>query len=97
MASYIISFIISLFLFRFSPIGIASLIAAKILEITDLVKTAKMLGIYMFTVVLGLSIQLFVTLPIVLYLASHKNPFKFMNGLTQAAMMALGTASRFII
>jgi len=52
-----------------------------------------MLAAYMFTVVLGLVIQCFITLPAVLYFASRKNPFKFMQGLTQAALTALGTAS----
>ncbi|KAI1717411.1 sodium:dicarboxylate symporter family domain-containing protein [Ditylenchus destructor] len=77
----------------YAPIGIASLIAAKILEIKNLIKTLKMLSAYIATVVLSLSVHQFVTLPALLFYASRRNPFPFMKGLAQAAMTALGTAS----
>ncbi|KAI6174596.1 Amino acid transporter [Aphelenchoides bicaudatus] len=77
----------------YAPIGIASLIAAKILEIKNILSTIKMLAIYMLTVIAGLSIHLFGTLPLIYFLASRKNPYKFMKGLSQAAATALGTAS----
>ncbi|KAK0395605.1 hypothetical protein QR680_001354 [Steinernema hermaphroditum] len=77
----------------YSPIGIASLIAAKILGILNIVQTAKMLGMYMFTVILGLGVHLFVTIPLIYFAVSRKNPYKFMKGLVQAALTALGTAS----
>jgi len=77
----------------YSPIGIASLIAAKILEISDIISTVRMLAIYMLTVIAGLAIHLFGTLPLIYFLASRKNPYKFMKGLTQAAATALGTTS----
>lgn len=84
-----------------------SLIAEKILEIADLVGTAKMLGMYMLTVMVyvlnllfidiyssGLAIQLFVILPIVFFVATRHNPFTFLKAMSQAALTALGTASR---
>jgi solute carrier family 1 (high affinity glutamate transporter) protein 2 len=71
-----------------------SLIAEKILEIAHLAATAKMLGMYMVTVMVGLAIQLFILLPLVFFIATRHNPFKFMRGLTQAALTAIGTASR---
>lgn len=74
----------------YSPVGIASLIAAKILEISDIVSTVRMLAIYMATVIIGLAIHLFITLPLIYFLASRKNPYKFMKGLAQAAATALG-------
>ncbi|KAI1717413.1 sodium:dicarboxylate symporter family domain-containing protein [Ditylenchus destructor] len=77
----------------YAPIGIGSLIAAKILEIDDMLGTARMLGMYMLTVIIGLAIQQFITLPAILYFASRKNPYIFMKGLTQAALTAIGTAS----
>jgi Na+/H+-dicarboxylate symporter len=49
-----------------------------------------MLAIYMLTVMAGLAIHLFGTLPLIFFLASRKNPYKFMKGLTQAAATALG-------
>lgn len=77
----------------YAPIGIASLIASKILEIENITETAKMLGIYMLTVIAGLAIHLFFTEPLVYFLAAKKNPFKFLRGLLHAAMTALGTSS----
>ncbi|KAI6182106.1 Amino acid transporter [Aphelenchoides bicaudatus] len=77
----------------YSPIGIASLIAAKILEVSDLFTVVKTLALYIFTVGLGEAIHIFVTLPTIYFISSRKNPFTFMRGLTQAATTALGTAS----
>ncbi|TMS35322.1 hypothetical protein L596_002751 [Steinernema carpocapsae] len=77
----------------YSPVGIASLIAAKILGIANLADTARMLGVYMLTVIAGLTIHLFLTVPLIYFAVSRKNPYKFMKGLLQAALTALGTAS----
>uniref|UniRef100_A0A0N4ZCH9 Amino acid transporter n=1 Tax=Parastrongyloides trichosuri TaxID=131310 RepID=A0A0N4ZCH9_PARTI len=77
----------------FSPIGIASLIAEKLLEVDDLVTTFQSLGMYVLTVILGLIIHLFVTLSLLYFVVTKKNPFKFLHGLLPAALTALGTAS----
>ncbi|CAD5214621.1 unnamed protein product [Bursaphelenchus xylophilus] len=77
----------------YSPVGIASLIAEKILEIDDIFKTVKTLAMYMITVIAGLAIHLFVTIPTIYFLASRKNPFVYMRGLGQAMATALGTGS----
>jgi Na+/H+-dicarboxylate symporter len=63
------------------------------LEIGDLVKTVEILAYYVFTVVCGLFIHQFVTLPAILFLSTRRNPYKFMRGLLQASLTALGTAS----
>uniref|UniRef100_A0A0N5B977 Amino acid transporter n=1 Tax=Strongyloides papillosus TaxID=174720 RepID=A0A0N5B977_STREA len=76
-----------------SPIGIASLIAQKLLEVDNLIATFQSLGMYLVTVILGLIIHLFVTLSLIYFLATKKNPYKFLHGLTPAALTALGTAS----
>ncbi|KAE9550107.1 hypothetical protein FO519_006682 [Halicephalobus sp. NKZ332] len=77
----------------YAPIGIASLIAKEILEINNLAETAKMLGLYMATVIAGLAIHLFFTEPLIYFLASRKNPFIFLKGMIHAAATALGTSS----
>lgn len=69
------------------------MIAAKILGIANLVSTVRSLAAYMLTVIIGLSIQAFITLPLIYFLSSRKNPYKFMKGLAQAIATALGTAS----
>ncbi|VDM38914.1 unnamed protein product [Toxocara canis] len=78
----------------YAPIGVASLIAAKILEIDDVVSTVRTLASFVLCVLLGLAIHLFLTEPLVYFLASGRNPYAFMRGLVQAALTAIGTASR---
>ncbi|CAJ0582217.1 unnamed protein product, partial [Mesorhabditis spiculigera] len=75
------------------PIGIASLIASKMLSVNDIIGTVKMLGLYMLTVILGLGIQTFCTLPLIYFLATRKNPYTYLAGLGQACLTALGTSS----
>uniref|UniRef100_A0A7E4VQ72 Amino acid transporter n=1 Tax=Panagrellus redivivus TaxID=6233 RepID=A0A7E4VQ72_PANRE len=77
----------------YSPVGIMCLIMGKILGIHDLGDTARMLAMYMVTVLTGLAIHSLITLPIVFFIATKKNPYKYMRGLVQAWITALGTAS----
>ncbi|VDM99003.1 unnamed protein product [Thelazia callipaeda] len=77
----------------YSPIGIMSLIIGKILEIDDLADMARMLVLYVVTVLIGLFIHAFISLPLLFFACTRKNPFVFMRGLVQACVTALGTAS----
>lgn len=79
---------------RYSPFGIMSLIAGKIMSLPDLAKTAEQLGMYMLTVIAGLLIHFFFTLCGLYFAVTRKNPFKFFVGMLQAWITALGTASR---
>ncbi|XP_012217231.1 excitatory amino acid transporter-like [Linepithema humile] len=77
----------------YSPFGIMCLIAGKIMSIANLAATAQMLGLYMVTVVLGLMIHAIITLPVIYWFMTRKNPAVFFRGMMQAWVMALGTAS----
>ncbi|CDW57675.1 excitatory amino acid transporter [Trichuris trichiura] len=77
----------------YSPVGIVSLIAGNLLRIDDLSRTAQSLGMYMLTVAVGLAIHFSVTLPLVYFIVVRKNPLKFLRGMIQAMLTALGTAS----
>ncbi|UYV68783.1 SLC1A2 [Cordylochernes scorpioides] len=77
----------------YSPIGIMSLIIEKILSITNLAFMAKQLGMYMATVITGLLIHSCITLPLIYYIFTRKNPLTFFKGMVQAWVTALGTAS----
>ncbi len=79
---------------RYSPIGIMFLVAGKILEIDDLVKLAQSLGMYALTVLTGLAIHSLVTLPIIFYAVTRRNPFAFYRGMLQAWLTGIGTGSR---
>lgn len=77
----------------YSPIGIASLIVAKILAIQDMYTVAQQLGLYMLTVITGLLIHAIITLPGIYFIVTRKNPLSFFKGMLQAWVTALGTAS----
>ncbi|KAH7714715.1 glutamate transporter protein [Aphelenchoides avenae] len=77
----------------YSPFGIMCLIMGKILEIADLADTARMLAMYMVTVLTGLAIHSLISLPLLFFVLTKKNPYVFMRGLLQAWITALGTAS----
>lgn len=66
----------------YSPIGIASLIIGKLMAIQDLAQTAAQLGLYMITVILGLVIHACITLPLIYFGTTRKNPLTFFKGKT---------------
>lgn len=77
----------------YSPFGILCLIAGKIMSIDNLAETARQLGLYMVTVVLGLMVHAIITLPSIYYFFTRRNPATFFKGMLQAWVTALGTAS----
>ncbi len=79
---------------RYSPIGITFLIGAQIIEMGDPAKELARLMGYMLTVLLGLGIHAFVVLPILLIVLARRNPLKYVYGMLQALLTALGTSSR---
>lgn len=80
---------------RYSPVGIASLICGKIAAIGDLEVVARQLGMYMVTVMVGLTIHGGIILPMIFFAVTRKSPIQFYSGIFQAWITALGTASRY--
>ncbi|KAI0209105.1 Excitatory amino acid transporter 2 [Lamellibrachia satsuma] len=77
----------------YSPVGIMFLIAGKIMSIENLANTATQLGLYMFTVILGLLVHCCGTLTVMYFAITRKNPLVFLKGILQAWITALATAS----
>ena len=77
----------------YSPVGIASLITAKIAEITDIHTVAQQLVQYILTVTAGLVIHSCVSYPLIYFVVTKKNPLTFYKGMLQAWITAIGTAS----
>jgi len=85
-----------LLVMRFAPIGIFCLVAGRFGEanasgtfLSELQKT----GSYTMTVLLGLGIHAFVTIPAILYFFTKRNPYRFMIQMSQALLTAFSTAS----
>lgn len=70
----------------YSPCGIMFLVAGRILGIKDMTDTARNLGMYMVTVIVGLMLHCLVTLCGIYFVITRKNPFKFYYGCLQVSI-----------
>lgn len=61
----------------------------------DIKDNLESLGLYMLTVIVGLLIHAFITLPVIYFVVVRKNPFRFFLGMGSALLTAFGTSSRF--
>ncbi|KAK7100835.1 excitatory amino acid transporter 3-like [Littorina saxatilis] len=77
----------------YSPIGVLFLVTEEVVSMQDPQQTFEQLSFYFITVMAGLAVHGFVTLPLIYFVICRKNPFKFMYGVLQALVTALGTSS----
>jgi Na+/H+-dicarboxylate symporter len=80
----------------FTPIGIFSLIAERIGLAGGggaVIELAMELGMYVLSVVVGLSIHGFIVLPIILLVFAKRNPLEYVQNLGKALLTAFSTAS----
>lgn len=76
-----------------SPVGIASLIAASICRACDLAHTLAALGFWVLTVLLGLALQGWLILPLVLWGTTRISPWATIKAFSQSLVLAFGTGS----
>ncbi|XP_046884337.1 excitatory amino acid transporter 1-like isoform X2 [Hypomesus transpacificus] len=77
----------------YAPVGILFLIAGKIVEMGDIGQIGGQLAMYTLCVISGLLVHSLLVLPLLYFLATHRNPYVFIGGLLQALLTALGTSS----
>ncbi|XP_049763079.1 excitatory amino acid transporter isoform X1 [Schistocerca serialis cubense] len=76
-----------------TPVGVASVIAGKILSVEDLSVVVQQLGWFVFTVVLGVFIYQLIIMQLIYFIIIRRNPYKYYWGLAQATLTAFATAS----
>ena len=85
-----------LLLMKVAPIGIFCLVAARFGAAQaegEFLRLLKTLAGYMATVLIGLAIHAFVTLPAILFALTRRNPYRFMGRMSQALLTAFSTSS----
>ncbi len=90
----LISFV--LLLMKVAPVGIFCLVASRFGEAQaegEFIKVLNQLSLYVITVVAGLGFHAFVTLSVILWFFTRRNPFQFMYQISQALLTAFSTAS----
>uniref|UniRef100_A0A6M2DR11 Amino acid transporter n=1 Tax=Xenopsylla cheopis TaxID=163159 RepID=A0A6M2DR11_XENCH len=76
-----------------TPIGISSVIAGKILGVSDLGLVMSQLAWFIATIVVGVFFYQLVVMQLLYFLFVRKNPYKFYFGLVQPMLTAFATAS----
>jgi Na+/H+-dicarboxylate symporter len=79
------------FVIAFAPLGVFGLIAKT--TATMGFAPFKSLGVYALTVMIGLTVHFFLTLPLLHWLLVRSNPLRFLKQMSPALIMAFSTAS----
>jgi len=88
---------ITMFVIRFTPIGVfsiaAKVIAQQIQMGNQISEVFSRLGLYFLTVLIGLTIHGLITLPLTVKFLGHANPIKHMKNMTTPLLTAFSTSS----
>lgn len=84
---------ITMFVIKFTPLGIFGIVAKVVSEQDDLSALASRMGLYMGTVILALLIHFFLTLPLILKFIGKAKPFRHMKNMSTPLLTAFSTSS----
>jgi len=80
------------FLMNLTPIGVGSLVFAAMNRL-DLATTGRIVGMFMVSVIIGLSCHMLVVYPMLTTFLSRQNPLMYVYNIVPALLTALGTSS----
>ncbi|XP_069857228.1 neutral amino acid transporter B(0)-like isoform X2 [Dipodomys merriami] len=78
----------------YSPVGILFLVAGKIVEMENVGQLFTNLGKYILCCLLGHAIHGLLVLPLIYFIFTRKNPYRFLWGILAPLATAFGTSSR---
>lgn len=84
---------ITLFIIRFTPLGVFGIVAGVVASNSNLLEVASRLSIYMAAVLAGLFIHATVSLPLLVRILAKVNPFKHFSAVSTALLTAFSTSS----
>ena len=84
---------VTMFVIRFTPLGIFGLVAEKVAEQDDLIALMQSMGLYMGVVLMALSIHAFITLPLIARFIGKVNPLKNFQAVKTPLITAFSTSS----
>jgi proton glutamate symport protein len=84
---------ITMFVIRFTPLGIFGIVAKVVSEQDDLMGLVSRMSLYMGTVILALAIHFFITLPLILKFIGKAKPIKHMRNMATPLLTAFSTSS----
>ena len=84
---------VTMWIIRFTPLGVFGIVAKVIADQDDLIGLAARMGLYMITVLLGLSFHAFITLPLLTRFIGKVNPIKHFKAVTTPLLTAFSTSS----
>ncbi|XP_075974867.1 excitatory amino acid transporter 2 isoform X2 [Anticarsia gemmatalis] len=77
----------------FTPVGVSSVIAGKILGVNDVAQVMSQLAWFIATVAVGVFFYQLIVMQLIYFLFLRRNPYKFYWGLSHAMLTASATAS----
>jgi proton glutamate symport protein len=84
---------LTLFIIKFTPIGIFGLVAEKVAQQDDLISLMQSMGLYMAVVVMALAFHSIITLPALLTIIGRVKPLKHFKAMRTPLLTAFSTSS----
>ncbi len=84
---------VTLFIIKFTPLGIFGLVAEKVAEQDDLGALVESMGMYMLVVIMALSVHALITLPTITRVIGKVNPWKHFLAMRTPVITAFSTSS----
>lgn len=84
---------ITMFVIKFTPLGIFGIVAKVVAEQDDLIGLGSRMGLYMGTVIAALAIHFFITLPLIVKFIGKAKPFKHIKNMSTPLLTAFSTSS----